>query len=100
MTISYGTSLGLIFGSCFLGLAWGFFNWLTVKNVNLVSASGDQVGLHTRMADEECKDNVAAIIDIGSKIKAGAKAFLAEEYKFCAIMLGIMAFIVYFAVDS
>jgi len=52
------------------------------------------------MADEECKDNVAAIIDIGSKIKAGAKAFLAEEYKFCAIMLGIMAFIVYFAVDS
>jgi hypothetical protein len=100
MTISYGASLGLIFGSCALGLGWGFFNWLTVKKVNLVSSSEDQGGLNTRMQDEESKDSVAAILDIGSKIKAGAKAFLAEEYKFCLYMLCAMAVIVFFAVDS
>lgn len=40
------------------------------------------------------------ILDIGSKIKNGAKAFLAEEYKFCVIMLAAMAVVIYFAVDS
>ena len=100
MSIPYGASLGLIFGSCIIGLVWGLFNWLTVKRVSLVSSSEDQAGLHTRMQDEESKDSVAAILDIGAKIKAGAKAFLAEEYKFCAIMLCAMAVIIYFAVDS
>lgn len=52
------------------------------------------------MQDEESKDSVALILDIGKKIKTGAKAFLFEEYKFCAIMLVVMALIVFLAVDS
>lgn len=35
MTISYSVSLGIIFSSTALGLAWGIFNWITVKKVNL-----------------------------------------------------------------
>ncbi|KAL4475816.1 hypothetical protein ABPG72_011377 [Tetrahymena utriculariae] len=101
MTISYGASLGIIFASCGLGLAWGAYNWLTVRRVNLDQQSGDEGnGLRTRMQDEESQDSVHDIISIGQKIKDGAKAFLHEEYKFCAIMLAAMALIVYFAVDS
>ncbi|KAL4478399.1 hypothetical protein ABPG74_006634 [Tetrahymena malaccensis] len=101
MTISYGASLGIIFASSGLGLAWGYYNWLTVKKVNLDQQSGDEGnGLRTRMQDEESKDGVHDILSIGQKIKDGAKAFLHEEYKFCSIMLAVMALIVYFAVDS
>lgn len=52
------------------------------------------------MNDEESKDGNHDILSIGQKIKDGAKAFLHEEYKFCAIMLAVMGLIVYFAVDS
>lgn len=101
MPISYGASLGIIFGSAALGLAWGIYNWLTVKKVNLEQESGEEGnGLRTRMQDEESKDGAHDILSIGQKIKDGAKAFLHEEYKFCIIMLGVMALIVYFAVDS
>lgn len=100
MPISYGASLALIFGSSVLGLIWGYFNWMTVKKVNLVHSGNSEHGLSTKMQDEESKDGIEAILDIGKKIKDGAKAFLAEEYKFCGIMLAVMSLVVYFAVDS
>ena len=54
MAISFGVSIGIIFGSCALGLAWGFYNWLTVKNVRPQGGNhSNEPDLQTKIQDSE-----------------------------------------------
>ena len=98
MTISYEASLAIIFSSCGVGFLWALFNLYNVLKVDL-QKSDEEEGLNTKVNGEN-KDKIDTILDIGKKISDGAKSFLHAEYKYCAIVLVVMAIILYFAVDG
>jgi H(+)-translocating pyrophosphatase len=85
----------VIYGCTVLGILWGIFNAFAVLNIEVRDdgASGNSNGKSLK------ERPVRALVDIGSKIKAGARAFLSAEYTVMTIFVFIFSIFVFILVD-
>jgi len=84
---------GLILGSCTLGLFYAFLNAIWLSKIRIGNTEG------YKEFDEDMDHHNALLLEIGSYIERGAAAFLAAEYRFMAIFVFIMAFVIFFFVE-
>jgi len=83
----------LIFGSGTLAIFWSVICYLSVINIK-VEKSNDR-NMHF-IAD---KEQMNGIVNIGSKIAAGAKSFLKAEYTVMCIFIVVFGVVVFGIVD-
>ena len=84
-----------IFITVIISAIWSAFNAFAVLSIKVeeqpTAAGEGEAKLKER--------NIAALVDIGAKINAGANAFLKREYTYMIVFVAIFSVIVYFLVD-
>jgi len=85
-----------------LGLLYAIFNAYLVSKVKLSSGGRRGLESYNKFHDEDSNPDqrINLLLEVGSHIEKGAKAFLYAEYQFIAVFIVIMALIIFFAVET
>lgn len=97
--IDLSATYGILYGSCALGLAYAFLNFLLVRKIEVDTTGSDY---HEMSSEGESVDPnaIKTMVEIGKKISNGANAFLYQEYRILFWFCIVLAIIIKFAVDN
>ena len=99
--LNFQYAYSIIFGSCFFGFVFGYYNWMKIKEIDTLKRPEGEDHILSRPIEK--KDGSTTPLDLMNKtstlIQNGALTFLLAEYLYLTIFLIVFSVII-FLVDN